>query len=68
MEAQGLVDYLCLFGKGLGKSLSSSSALDTIVDRAGVIQEEKLEGWTMERRLDCDQVCEAERERVLNPL
>lgn len=38
------VDYLCLFGKSLQKSLSSHSALKTVVDRAGVVQEEKVKG------------------------
>lgn len=61
-------DYLCLFGKSLQKSLSSHSALKTVVDRAGVVQEEKLKGWTVDRRIDHVQVRETERDRVLNQL
>lgn len=68
MEAQSFVDYLWLFGKSLQKSLSSHSALKTVVDRTGVIQEEKLKGWTVERRLDHVQVCKTETDRVLNQL
>lgn len=59
-------DYFCLFGKSLQKSLSSHSALKTVADRAGVVQEEKLKGWIAERRLDRVQICEMETEYETN--
>lgn len=49
MGAQGLADHLCLFGNRLRMWLSGHSALNTVVDWAGVIQEGKLEGWSTVR-------------------
>lgn len=43
MRAQSHADYLCLLGDRLRMWLSSHSAVNTVVDRAGVTEEGKLD-------------------------